>query len=65
MKNSLNTIAKAKYFREYKFPRSSRDKAIIQASESGCGFKIKYEQEWSTFLGQTEFENHIQQVRSL
>lgn len=62
MKNALNTIAKKKFFNEYKFPRCTRDKAIIEASDSGWGFKTKYELDWAGVISEEEFAVHIREV---
>lgn len=62
MKNARNSISKGKYFMDYKFPRSTRDKAIIEASETGCGFKTKYEDKWESVVSSEEFARRIQQV---
>lgn len=62
MKNSQNSVVKQKYFAEYKFPRSTKDKAIVEASSSGWGFKTRYHPEWGGLISETEFDQKILQV---
>ena len=62
MKNSQNSVVKQKYFAEYKFPRSTKDKAIIEASTSGWGFKSKYNPEWAELISEAELDQKILQV---
>ena len=59
MKNSLNLIAKRKFFKEYRFPKSTRDKIVVEASDSGCGFKTKYDNEWISVISEKEFHEKI------
>jgi hypothetical protein len=57
-----NYISKQKYYKEYTFPRSMKDKIIIQASPSGIGFKTFYDPVWVDILSSKDFNTEIAQV---